>query len=78
MPANLSGEVDPALVGFLQVAAARELHLAAAVDGDVERAEDREKDRLLTKFHSIQTKYDAVRYLRDVEKRYQRSQNPTA
>lgn len=59
-PAELSGEVDSALAGFLQVAIARELHLAAAAHRDVERALDQERDRLLTAFHSVGTKFDAA------------------
>lgn len=69
-PAELSGEVDSALAGFLQVAIARELHLAAAAHRDVERALDQERDRLLTAFHSVGTKFDAAKRLRSVERRY--------
>ncbi|MDQ6921261.1 MAG: phosphoesterase, partial [Candidatus Dormibacteraeota bacterium] len=46
MPAHLAGQVDSSLVGFLHVAIARELHLAAAAKRDVQGAIDSERDRL--------------------------------
>jgi phospholipase C len=73
MPAHLAGGVDSALVGFLHVAVARELHLAAAARRDVGAAIDRERDRLLSTYEGIQTKFDAVRFLRDVQTRYERA-----
>jgi phospholipase C len=72
MPDHLSGEVEAALVGFLHVAVARDLHLAATVDRSVARAADREEDRLLSAVRGVRTKFDAVRLLRDVERRYAR------
>jgi hypothetical protein len=38
----------------------------------VSKAAAAEGDRLLSTYHGIQSKFDAVRYLRDVEQRYQR------
>jgi phospholipase C len=70
-PAELAGPVDSALVGFLQVAVARELHLAAATKRDLGSAIDQEKDRLLSTYDQIRTKFDAVRFLRDVQAKYQ-------
>jgi phospholipase C len=72
MPHHLSGEPEAALVGFLHVAVARHLHLAAALDHDVPRAVEREQDRVLSAVSGIRTKFDAVRLLRDVERRYAR------
>jgi phospholipase C len=72
MPDHLSGEVDAALIGFLHVAVARELHLAATVDRSVARTVDREEDRVLTTVSGVRTKFDAVRLLRGVERRYAR------
>jgi phospholipase C len=71
IPAHLAGDIEPALVGFVQVALGRELHLAAMATGDVGAALDREHDRLLTTYQSLRTKFDALRYLRQVELRYQ-------
>lgn len=65
-------DVETALIGFLHVAVARELHLAAALDRSVARAVDREEDRVLTSVNGIRTKFDAVKLLRDVERRYAR------
>ena len=70
MPSHLAGEVDAALVGFLHVAIARELHLAAAARRDVQKAVDGERDRLLTTYARIRTKFDAVRFIRDVQSKY--------
>ncbi len=69
-PRELTGAVDPALVGFLQVAVARDLHLAAATSRDVDRAIDTERDRLLETYHGITTKFDAVKYIHRVEQSY--------
>jgi phospholipase C len=71
MPAHLAGEIDTALVGFVQVAVARELHLAAVAKRDLGRAVAEEQDRLLTTYDQIRTKFDAARFLHDVQKRYQ-------
>src|SRR4029077_4819309 len=46
-PDELRGAVDSALVGFLHVAVARDLHLAAAASHDVDKAKDVEGERLL-------------------------------
>jgi phospholipase C len=70
LPAELSGPLESALVGFLQVALARELHLAAAAHRDVSRAREQEQDRLLSTYEGIRTKFDAVKYLHHVESRY--------
>jgi len=69
---ELAGELEPALAGFLQVAVAREIHLVAAVDRDVSGAIERERDRLLSTLDGINTKFDAVRFLREVDLRYAR------
>jgi phospholipase C len=71
MPSELEGELEPTLVGFVQVALARELHLAATAHRDVSRAITQEGDRLLSTYHGLHTKFEAVRFLRDVETRYQ-------
>jgi phospholipase C len=71
LPGELSGPLEATLVGFVQVAVARELHLAAAAHRDVTRAVDHERDRLLASYHGIRTKFDAVKYLHGVSKRYQ-------
>ncbi|MDP9247438.1 MAG: hypothetical protein M3O95_05040, partial [Candidatus Dormibacteraeota bacterium] len=70
VPAELAGPVDSTLVGFLQVAMARELHLAAAARRDLGSAIDQEKDRLLSTYEQIHTKFDAVKFLRDVQAKY--------
>jgi phospholipase C len=70
VPAELAGPVDSTLVGFLQVAMARELHLAAAARRDLGSAIEQEKDRLLSTYEQIHTKFDAVKFLRDVQARY--------
>lgn len=72
MPDHLSGEVETALVGFVQVAVARELHLAATVDRSLSRAVQRGEDSVLSEVAGIRTKFDAVRLLRRVELRYAR------
>jgi phospholipase C len=71
MPAHLAGSIDSALVGFLHVAVARELHLAAQTKSDVGAAVEQEKDRLLTTYGQIRTKFDAVKFIRDVQNKYQ-------
>ncbi|MDQ6774299.1 MAG: phosphoesterase [Candidatus Dormibacteraeota bacterium] len=70
-PAHLDGRLEPALAGFVQLALARDLHLAASADHDLAGAIRREKRRLQRTWRGIRTKFDAVRYLRDVETRYQ-------
>ena len=72
MPEHPSGDVDSALVGFLHVAVARHLQLAAAVDRDVSGAIEREQDRVRGAVEDVRTKFDAVKLLRDVELRYAR------
>jgi phospholipase C len=71
IPQHLEGDYEPALAGFLQVAVAREIQLAAAVDRDVDRAMRSERARLESDYSAVKSKFDAVRILRDVEKRYQ-------
>lgn len=75
VPEHLTGALEPALVGFLHVGVARELHLAALVHRDVSTAIEREKDRILSTYGGIHNKFDAVRYLRDIERRYQSVRN---
>jgi phospholipase C len=75
MPAHLAGQVDSSLVGFLHVAIARELHLAAAAKRDVQGAIDSERDRLLSTYDQIQTKFDAVKFIRDVQNKYKATLN---
>jgi phospholipase C len=70
-PGHLAGSIDSALVGFLHVAIARELHLAAQARGDLSRAVEQERDRLLSTYDRIRTKFDAARYIREVQKRFQ-------
>jgi phospholipase C len=70
IPAELAEAPEAVLTGFIQVALAREIHLAAIATGDVARAIEREKDRLLSTYDSIRTKFDAARFLRHVETRY--------
>jgi phospholipase C len=77
MPEHLSGELETTLVGFLHVAVARDLHLAATVEGDVARAAEREEVRLRGMVEGVRTKFDAVRLLRDVEQRYARHREVT-
>jgi phospholipase C len=71
MPAHLAGQVEAALVGFLHVGVARELHLAALAKRDVEHAIERERDRLLTTYDQIRTKFDAVKFIREVQSKYE-------
>jgi phospholipase C len=71
MPAHLAGRIDTALVGFVQVAVARELQLAAAVKRDLGRAIAQEEDRLLTTYDQLQTKFNAVKFLHDVQSKYE-------
>jgi hypothetical protein len=67
---KLGGAVDPALVGFLHVALARDLHLAAAASHDVEKAKASDGQRLLETYRGIQTKFDAAKYIHDVDQKY--------
>jgi phospholipase C len=74
MPAHLAGQVESALVGFLHVAVARELHLAAIARrdaGDLGAAIDRERDRLLSTYDEIRTKFDAAKFIREVQSKYE-------
>ncbi len=72
-PAELSGalELEPALVGFVQVALMRELHLAAVLHRDAAVAFEQERDRLKDAYLGVRSKFDAARLLRDVQKRYE-------
>jgi phospholipase C len=70
MPAHLAGQIDSALVGFIQVAMARELQLAAALKRDLGRAVAQEEDRLSTAYDQLRTKFDAVKFLHDVQSKY--------
>ena len=70
LPSQLSGPVESTLVGFIQVAIARDLYLAAAVHRDLSRAVEQERDRLLTLYEDIRNKFDAARYLHAVTSRY--------
>jgi phospholipase C len=70
-PAHLAGQVDSALVGFVHVAVARELHLVAAARRDVGKAIDSERDRLLSAYDRIRTKFDAIKFIREVQRKYE-------
>jgi phospholipase C len=72
MPIELAGDLEPALVGFVHVALARQVHLAASVNRDVLGTIEDEKDRLLSRVHGIRTKFDAVKLLREVDRSYSR------
>jgi phospholipase C len=72
MPIELSGALEPALVGFVHVALARQIHLAASVSRDVSGTIERERDRLLSTVNGIRTKFDAVKLLREVDHSYSR------
>jgi hypothetical protein len=52
------------------VAVARELQLAAALKRDLGRAVAQEEDRLSTTYDQLRTKFDAVKFLRDVQSKY--------
>ena len=69
-PAELNGPVDSALAGFIHVALLRDLHITAAASGDVDGAVKTERDRLLATYGAVRTKFEAVKYLDDVEQRY--------
>lgn len=72
MPEHLSGELEATLAGFVHVAAARHLQLAATAEGDIDRAVEREQDRLRGMVEGVRSKFDAAKLLRDVERRYAR------
>ena len=74
-PDNLLGEVDDALVGFLQVAVARQLHLAAKVTGDLESAITSEGDRLFSAYQAITNKFDAVKFIHKTRQEYRASRD---
>jgi phospholipase C len=80
MPEELAEAPEAVLTGFVHIAFAREIHLAATMTGDVEHAIEREKDRLLSTYERIRTKFDAARFLHDVERRYRSmlSEDPAA
>jgi phospholipase C len=67
---SFAGSLEPALVGFLHVAIARQLQFAASVDGNFDRAVAREGKRLKQVFTGITTKFDAVKLLNEVEVAY--------
>jgi phospholipase C len=69
-PGHLATRVDDALVGFVQVAIARQLHLAAKVAGDLESAVAAEGDRLLSTFQSITSKFDAAKFIQRTRRDY--------
>jgi phospholipase C len=73
---RLAGPLEPTLAGFMHVAVARQLQLAAAVDRDVDWAIQRVGDRLRSEFQSATTKFDAARLLRRAEVDYQKWKNP--
>jgi hypothetical protein len=72
MPSELGGVLEPALTGFVHVALARQVHLAASVERDVSGTIEREEHRLLSTLHGIRTKFDAVKLLREVHLSYSR------
>ena len=67
---NLAGSLEPALMGFLHVAIARQLQLVASVDGNVDRAIASEGERLKEIFAGINDKFDGVKLLHEVELAY--------
>jgi phospholipase C len=72
IPSELSQEVDATLLGFVQVALARELHLSAKVHGSVAGALDHERERLLAAYDDgVKSKFDAVKLIRAVQTRYE-------
>ena len=73
---RLVGPLEPTLAGFMHVAVARQLQLAAAVDRDIDGAIRRVGDRLRSEFRSATTKFDAARLLRRAEVDYQKWRNP--
>jgi hypothetical protein len=68
---KLEGPLEPTLAGFMHVAVARQLQLAAAVDRDVDGAIERVGSSLKAEFESATTKSAAVRLLRRAEVGYQ-------
>jgi phospholipase C len=68
---KLEGPLEPTLAGFMHVAVARQLQLAAAVDRDVDGAINRVGSSLQAEFESATTKAGAVRLLRKAEVGYQ-------
>jgi phospholipase C len=70
-PGNLAGRVDDALVGFLHVAIARQLHMAAKKTGDLESAVAAEGDRLLSTFGAITNKLEAAKFIEQTRQEYQ-------
>ena len=69
-PGRLAERVDDALVGFVQVAVARQLHMAARVAGDLESAVASEGDRLLSTYQAITTKLDAAKFIHKTRQDY--------
>jgi phospholipase C len=70
-PGNLAGRVDDALVGFVHVAIARRMHMAAKKAGDLESAVAAEGDRLLSTFQAISSKFDAAKFIEQTRQDYQ-------
>lgn len=68
---KLEGPLEPTIAGFMHVAVARQLQLAAAVDRDVDGAIQRVGDRLRSEFQSVTTTFHAARLLRKAELDYQ-------
>jgi phospholipase C len=74
---RLVGPLEPTLAGFMHVAVARQLQLAAAADRDIDGAIRRVGDRLREDFQSATTKFAASRLLRKAELDYRKWQNPS-
>jgi phospholipase C len=73
---KLEGPLEPTLAGFMHVAVARQLQVAAAIDRDVDRAIARVGKALQSEFESAATKGEAVRLLRKAEVAYQAWRHP--
>jgi hypothetical protein len=48
----------------------RDLHLTAAASGDLDAAVVSERTRLAATYGAVRTKFQAVKYIDDVEQRY--------
>ena len=73
---KLEGPLEPTLAGFMHVAVARQLQVAAAIDRDVDRAIARVGKTLQSEFESVTTKGEAVRLLRKAEVAYEAWRHP--
>jgi phospholipase C len=62
---------EPPLLEFVHVALVRDLHMASASAGQVTTARAATQARLEDVYSGIRTRHDALKYLRDVEKRYE-------